>query len=580
MLRVSVAISLCTLVFWIAGCGLEEPGTFDPNLLQSPYRAGAQNDQTEPLRPLPTGREPAYPSDVTAAEAATQPAPTTGPSLGSESTITLSLQDIIHRAIVNNHDIRAAGYQPAIDAARVVEAEAHFDPELFSDVDWEHKHEPDAGELFTDPITQALIRSNFTASDTMTTDIGIKQTTPSGTQLQLDDKDSFNYNYPRLYTLDPFFENQLTLQVTQPLLKDFGVEVNEARTVIARDNQKISTLDFRKQIEDTLDKIEKAYWQLVQSQADVKYQEQLLDITQQTWNVLYQRFLNHVDVTDLELAQAQTSLELRRTTLIDAKQRARSFSDTLRQLMADPSLPVSKDILIIPADKPTTEPIEFNVQEQIDSALDNRLELTEQLDKIDIAAVTAKVAENNLLPELDFVGQVGSEGLGANEGDAIGRQAIFRDVDYGLGIKFDYFLGNREARAIWKRTLLARMQAIETYRGAIDQVTADVMTASRQITSAWEQMVSTRLARDQAQKALDAYQARQDSGVPLTPEFVNTKLDIQDRLASAEQEEDRATASYNIAIEQLEKAKGTLLRYNNVLLEENPNLFTGKDYLH
>jgi hypothetical protein len=51
-------------------------------------------------------------------------------------------------------------------------------------------------------------------------------------------------------------------------------------------------------------------------------------------------------------------------------------------------------------------------------------------------------------------------------------------------------------------------------------------------------------------------------------------------LASAELEEDRATNSYNMAIEQLEKAKGTLLRYNNVILEENPNLFTGKDYLH
>ena len=580
MLRLSAAIGLCTLVFWIAGCGLDDPGMFDPNQLQKPYRAAAQDNTTDHLRPLPTGLEPAYPTDVAPEQAATQPGPSTGPALGSEPTVSLSLAEIIHRAVINNHDIRAAGYQPSIDAARVIEAEAHFDPELFGDVDWEHKHDPNAGELFTNPVTQALFQSNFTASDSETVQTGFKENTISGAQLQLQYQAQYTWDNPQLYLENPWFENQLTLQVTQPLLKDFGIEVNEARTVIARDNQKISTLDFRKQIEDTLDKIEKAYWQLVQAQSDVKVQEHLLDITQQTYNVLYQRYLQHVDVSTLELAQAQSSLESRRTAIIQSKQQARAFSITLKQLMADPDLPISGDTLILPADLPTSEPIEFDPTEQLDAAMDNRLELTEQLDKIDIAAVTARVAENNLLPELDLVGSVGGTGVGGNEGSAFVRQDIYRDVDYGIGVKFDYFLGNREARSIWKRTLLARMQSIEQYKSLIDQVNADVQTAITEINSSWLQMVSTRRASDQAQRALDAIQARQDAGEALTPTFVQLKLDLQDGVARAKQDEDRATYSYNIAIEQLEKAKGTLLRYNNVVMEENPNLFTGKDYLH
>jgi outer membrane protein TolC len=243
-------------------------------------------------------------------------------------------------------------------------------------------------------------------------------------------------------------------------------------------------------------------------------------------------------------------------------------------------MPVTGDILIIPADTATTDPIEFDEKEQMDSAMDNRLELTEDLDKIDIASITADVAKNNLLPELDLVGSAGSEGAAGNEPDAFMRQTIYRDVDYSIGVKFDYFLGNREARSIWKRTLLSRLQSIETYKSEIDQVTLDVKTAIREIRGSWDQMVSTRRARDEAKKALDAIQARQDAGEALTPTFVQLKLDLQDRFAAAEQEEDRAVYSYNISIEQLERAKGTLLRYNNVILQEDPNLFTGKDYLH
>jgi outer membrane protein TolC len=580
MLRLSAVISLCTLICLVGGCGYDDPGMFDPNQLQKPYRAAADDNTAEHLRPLPTGLEPAYPTDLPPEQAATQPAPTTGPALGTEPTITLTLAEIIHRAILNNHDIRAAGYEPAIDAARVIEAEANFDPEIVANVDWQHKHEPDAGELFTNPVTQSLFESNFTASDVGTASAEVKQNTLTGAQVSLGEQISYTWDNPQLYLKNPFFEDQLTLQVTQPLLKDFGIEVNEARTVIARDNQKVSTLEFRKQVEDTLDKIERAYWQLVQADADTKVQEHLLDITQQTYNVLYQRFLQKVDVSNLELAQAQSSLEARRTAIIQSKQQVRAFSIQLKQLMADPSLPVTGPTLIVPGDAPNLDKIEFDPAEQLDSAMDNRLELTEQLDKIDIAAVTARVAENNLLPELDLVGSTSTAGINGNEGSSFVRQDVYRDVDWGVGIKFDYFLGNREARSIWKRTLLSRIQAIETYRSTIDQVNADVMTAITEIDSSWDQMVSTRKASDQAQKALDAIQARQDAGEALTPEFVQLKLQLQDGVAHAKQEEDRATYSYNIAIEQLEKAKGTLLRYNNVILEENPNLFTGKNYLH
>ena len=52
---------------------------------------------------------------------------------------------MIQRAVLYNHDVKVAGYQPAIDASRVVEAEANFDPVLFGQVGGEKKDDENGG---------------------------------------------------------------------------------------------------------------------------------------------------------------------------------------------------------------------------------------------------------------------------------------------------------------------------------------------------------------------------------------------------------------------------------------------------
>ncbi len=47
------------------------------------------------------------------------------------------------------------------------------------------------------------------------------------------------------------------------------------------------------------------------------------------------------------------------------------------------------------------------------------------------------------------------------------------------------------------------------------------------------------------------------------------KLDRQQELANSQQRENEAVSNYNIAIARLEQVKGTLLRYNNVIMEED-----------
>jgi hypothetical protein len=89
------------------------------------------------------------------------------------------------------------------------------------------------------------------------------------------------------------------------------------------------------------------------------------------------------------------------------------------------------------------------------------------------------------------------------------------------------------------------------------------------VTTSWEVIVDSRESRLHAAEALRSINASEKSGEPLRPEFVQLKLDTQELYSNALHAEAQALANYNIALAQLERAKGTLLRYNNVLLEED-----------
>jgi outer membrane protein TolC len=301
---------------------------------------------------------------------------------------------------------------------------------------------------------------------------------------------------------------------------------------------------------------------------EVRIAEELLDKTLSTSDVLWQR--RRQDVGRQQLSQAVSSLETRRTILISARARVRDLSDQIKRLMNDPEFPIAGQTLILPADDAVGEQIRFNLEDQINTAMESRLELGQQQLRAANAGVAADVAKNNLLPRFDFVGSVGPQGIGGNYYEAVQDEFGFDHLDFTVGFQLEIPIGNRAARAIWRRAQLQRMQAIDQYRALIDQVTLDVKTALRQVETRWEERVGAGRARFAAADALGAVEERERANEALTPDFVNRKLDLQSQLAQAQQREAEANSNYMIALSDLEKAKGTLLRYNNIIMEESP----------
>ncbi|MGB7157142.1 MAG: TolC family protein [Tepidisphaeraceae bacterium] len=555
----------------VAGCA-KDRAPFDPREFQQDERRTADEVKPRPKQPLPTTLQSPFITNTTG-PASTQPKypPATGPAIGVEPTVRLSLREVVQRAVANNLEVKVEGYSPAIEQTRVVEAEARFDPTFFATAQFENRDDPFGGSASI--LGDAIASGGDAKVGTLRS--GVRQVLPSGGELelryQIQHNDTVGTNQIGITTENSYFENELALQITQPLLRDFGVEINRARIDVARNNQRISLLDFRRQLETTISQIEEVYWAQVQAMQDVRIQEDLLNETLSTAELLFRRRTQ--DVTRVQISQANASVENRRAGLIRARARVRDLSDEMKRRMNDPEIPVTGAVLILPANEPLEQPVKFSLEDQIATGIENRLELGQQQLRIDSTYIAARVARQNLLPQLNLTGAVGAVGVsddldGGSFPSAFENQNEYDDLSFAVGLQFEIPIGNRAARAGYRRSRLQQEQAVTQYAALIDQVAFEIKRSLREIETTWEEMVATRQAVFANADALLALRQREEANEPLTPDFVERKLNQQERLAEARRAQAAAVSNYNNAISQLELAKGTLLRYNNVIMEE------------
>jgi outer membrane protein TolC len=566
------------LVVWLVvlGCNITEPPPFDPRAITRSDREQASDVRYGNLPPLPTTMQ-AY--LVRNPNGTTKPAfpSLAGEEVPPEYVIRLPVRELMQRAASNSAEVRVAGYEPAINETRVVENEAHYDPIFFVNLKWDKQFDRTPGTVIPDPNNPSTnITINVENNNIFTAEAGVKQYLPSGGQISLSQQSMQSEYVPVRYVRNDYWDQELKLQLTQPLLRQFGYEVNWARITIARNDQRISLLDFRKALEDNTNELEKDYWQLYEAQREVEIQEALLRQTRELATLLWEQYLIGGKATHVEASQGASAVRQREQILIRARAHVQDLSDDIKRRMSDPDFPVAGPVMILPADEPVTERINFgkDVEDQINTAFLNRFELGQQQLRVQSADVAKQVAFNGLYPKLDLVASATAQGLSNNYDNAFSDQVSKGHGVYSLGLQLEIPLGNREAWAIYRRAQLQRLQAVESYRNLMNQVSEDVRTAIREVSTTWNELVAARDARFFAEDVLVGLNQRRLSGVTrLDPEFIQLNLDQQERLAEAQRQEALAISNYNIALARVEKAKGTILRYNNIVMAEEPKVW-------
>jgi len=491
-------------------------------------------------------------------------------------TVSLSLRHALRVALRRNLDLRIAQLRPAISQTEVVAAEAAFDAVFFTNAGFSSIDQPRTVPIVQGPSGEVPTGTPLNVTDRLNLDTGIRKPLETGGEISVSTGiEHTNNQTPDLrLTPDPATTSTVSLNISQPLLRNFGTLVNRAQIQINRNARRQEVLNLFSDLLDTLGQVEQTYWQLVFSRRRLAIQQELLDRNRETLRTLQERA--EFDVNPVQLAQARAFLEQRRSEVIRARQQVRQTSDQLKRLMNDPELPVSGETLIVPTDDPVTVPVEYDLVDAVTTALQRRPEVNQALVEIDSAAIRQAVADNQRLPVLDLNATIEYRGLESGVGSSYEELGEGQFIDYILQGQFEAPIGNRAAEARHRRARIQRQLNVYQYRKTVQEVVQNVKDALRNVRSAWQQIGVNRTARRAAAENLRALQEREEKGEALTPEFLlDLKLQTQQRLANAQISELQAMVDYNIALTNLYQASGTLLKHNQIEMNWPEGIFAG-----
>ncbi len=500
------------------------------------------------------------------------PAPLPGPQGFQEHIVdgklVLTLDDAIRLAMANNIDIRVD--QGTVDFAKnnVYRQSALFDPL--------------ASASFVDQRVKTQTSSQLQGAAVLntlsqTTQFGYAQTLPTGTNFQTffgNLKSSTNSGFA---TLNPFYNTSWSFQVTQPLLKNFGVFANKAPIYIAQRNLRQSQAAFEGEVSDIVLSVISQYWNVVLAGKSLAVQKQSYEEAQQSYE-RDKKALSLGALPPLDIYRSESEVAARRVTVIQAEYVLKQAEDQFRQIIAadrDPMLSAIDLSLTDKAEPPETL-LDMDIASALSLALANRPELEATKQQLAADTLSIRLAHNNLRPDLELSGFYSPTGLGGNAydistvpptllstsglGDSLSQLFGFKYPTYSASLTLQLPIKNHSAEANLADAVVS--QRTDQYREArtAQSVTLEVKNAVHLLEQAKVSLQAAKVSDDLAQKSLQAEQRKYQLGGS-TIFFV---LDAQTQLANAEFALAQAQTNYQTAVAAVDHATGKLLEHHDI----------------
>lgn len=473
---------------------------------------------------------------------------------------TLSLSDAALRALEHNLDISISRQTKDSRIADITVEQAKFDPTLSVNGQYNRTVNPLNRPVFggtggaLDTI-QTFDQRNHSVTFDATTNL----LTGGNVDLNYSPaRSSVNQNVATGFLFNPAYTGGLALTLTQPLLRNAGVDITKTFINIAQNNATVEEHVFRDRVMTVLATVEQAYWEVVFANENLKVAEAALKAAQEL--LASNRAKAKAGVMSIvDVLQAEAAVASRVEQVLIAEKAIRDQEDQLRRLLNPAEEDLRQDTRLTLLDQPTVTLEPISLQEAIDTAIEHRPEVVQAKKNVDTSDLNTKFAKNQLLPTLSFQGTMGLAGLGNDYGDSVSKQFSGDFYNYGAGLVLSYPLGNRSAWSTYNKRQLEAKNAEASLVSVRQQIIVGVREAVRRVQTDFKRIETTRSARIMAEKQLQAEQERLKVGLSTT-RFV---LDFQRDLATAQGNELRATVDYNKSLSNLARHKATTLdKYN------------------
>ena len=490
----------------------------------------------------------------------------------AEKTISLSLEQCIIKALDNNLSVAISVLNPQLSEISLVASREKWLPNLaFS---YSFRDTSQASYSFLDAATSVNTQNNTTGFD-------FSQLLPTGGTVTLSvdgDKTESNRSFQ---TINPRYGRTLTLNVSQPLLRNFGMKMNRREIIIAQNNLDMSELDFKTSLQNIIYSVEESYWNLVYSIENLNIRAQSLKLAED----LLEKNRRAVEVgtmAPIDVLTAESTVASRRADIIETRASVRNYEDNLKTLINLAAETENVDLLtIIPTDQPELARIEVRLDQELATAMDNRADLQSTQLTIKNSELNVSWAKNQMLPGLSLPARYWSPGITGDQIIYDGSNAFtskqigtipgspsdaWKDA-FGLtyaNLSFSLTLDIPLDSIFTKATLIqARInleRAMLQLKNQEQQIFQEIRNAVRSVETDWERVQAYKVASDLARRQLEGEEERLKVGLT-TPYFV---LQYQRDLRNAQIMELRSIMDYNLSQARLQRSTGVMLSKKNI----------------
>ena len=255
----------------------------------------------------------------------------------------MTLDEVIEQALKNNLDLQIEMTNPEISRALWSKSTAIFIPILTV----EFRHWRDQQPQFQRPHRRRSRNHSGTTGFTM----GLAQNLPLGGSLDVTLRNNRYSTNSRYSSYNPRYNSTLTFNLTQPLLKDFGIRHHQKKH--SHRHEQSRQIDFCPEAEviDLIYQTEEAYWNLVYSHQNLEVKEKSLQLAK---DLLKQNEIQvRVGVSaPMDILTAQAEVAARESETLQARSQIQTYEENLRRILNISQMPAA----IVPQDKPLFSP--------------------------------------------------------------------------------------------------------------------------------------------------------------------------------------------------------------------------------
>jgi outer membrane protein TolC len=525
-----------------------------------------------------------------AAQAPPAPAPApVAPAAGAlpevvGGTLTVGLNQSVRLAIRNNLDVELVSVDPLIAEKQLGAAWGAYDPQIFGEGGYSSIETPTASALLTAGVLKQRTWDGQGGLQGLIPWLGgAYSVSYAGSELETNSS---------IETLSPNYGANFLASLRVPLLR--GLFWSEPWTAVrlARIGVDASVEQFRTDLMDIVRNTEDSYWGLIAAREGRRVAQKSLETAQALLEQTQAQYEVGV-VSKVEVVQAEAGVADREFNLITLDAQERTARDTFIDVVLGPYLAPDSEIAVELADPPEEIPVrEVDPEAAVERAFANRPEVALARKLIEQREVQVKFASNQRLPQFDVQSSYGNTGLSGE----LNRDCGFTNpitqvftpcsVRPGVGTVWgdaddDFFgedaaesftvrgvvtipIGNVRARNDFDRARLELRRSRLQLERLEQSIVSDIRRAARNLLAALEGIEAAERGVAAAEEQLRAERVRLEYGES-TPFDV---LQREENLVTAENQRILAQRVYHNAITELERAQGTILERNAIVIDD------------